>query len=261
MSQSALFAALSKAQAAAVSVEKDATNKFHKYNYASAEAMIAEAKQALGSAGLAVVPSSSLLREPREHEREQGAYCVLIAEWAVVHGDGGIHAISCEWPVIPEKGRPLDKALAAARTASLGYLLRDLLQLPRVEEGTDLDHDSRDNGANQPRPLPPRPQQPVVQPAPSGPATWSDMQRRSVKLAGSVLHDFTTPDEFAYAVGQIGAVTDDTPAGQAIAKAIGLLISERTAEIAGAPRPAIDEVGAKLVAKIRKYISEDRGQP
>jgi hypothetical protein len=142
----ALFAALAKAQSLAKLVEKDARNAFHKYNYASAEALIAEAKAALAECGLAVIPSELMIQEPRAAESECGAKAVLIAEWFVVHEAGGRHVIHCQWPVIPEKGRPLDKALAAARTASLGYLLRDLLQLPRVEEGTDLDHDSRDHG-------------------------------------------------------------------------------------------------------------------
>lgn len=140
----ALFAALAKAQGMAKLVEKDARNQFHKYNYASAEAMITEAKAALSACDLAVIPSELIAQEPMPLEAESGAKAVLIAEWFVVHSGGGRHVVHCRWPVIPEKGRPLDKALAAARTASLGYLLRDLLQLPRVEEGTDLDHDSRD---------------------------------------------------------------------------------------------------------------------
>ena len=51
-----IYAALAAAQALASSVEKDARNTFHKYAYASAEAMISEAKVALAQHGIAVVP-------------------------------------------------------------------------------------------------------------------------------------------------------------------------------------------------------------
>jgi hypothetical protein len=143
----ALFAALAKAQAHAKSVEKDARNTFHKYAYASAEAIITEAKESLAHAGLAVVPHSLVVSEASADLKAVGAAAMLHASWVVVHSDGGSMTVGCEWPIVPEKGRPIDKATAAARTASLGYLLRDLLQLPRVEEGTDLDHDSRDEPA------------------------------------------------------------------------------------------------------------------
>lgn len=149
--QTALYAALVKAQAAARGVEKDATNKFHHYNYVSAEAMIREAKQLLSDHDLAIVPTGSVLTDAptvdgtnEEWAKNARAAAVLCATWLVVHKLGGSLAIESGWPVAPEKGRPIDKACAAARTASLSYLLRDLLQIPRVEEGTDLDHNSRD---------------------------------------------------------------------------------------------------------------------
>lgn len=185
--RAALFAALARAQALAKSVEKDAVNKFHKYGYTSAEGMIAEAKQSLSACDLAVVPVSLVVRDPTVDERpvrdergeakgdaNKGARCVLTAEWLVVHKEGGSLAIACEWPVIPENGRPLDKALAAARTASLNYLLRDLLQLPRVEEGTDLDDDSRDG--HQHDEVPPRQ---VQRQPPARPVT--DDQRERIR--------------------------------------------------------------------------------
>jgi hypothetical protein len=41
------------------------------------------------------------------------------------------------WPVTLERGRPLDKAVAIASTSSLGYLLRDLLLMARVDPGDE----------------------------------------------------------------------------------------------------------------------------
>lgn len=153
--RTALFAALTKAQAKAHAVEKDAQNTYHRYAYVSAEAMIREAKEILTACDLAVIPTGSALDAPiaiahdatSSDEWLKNARCagVLRASWLVVHKDGGSVEVTSAWPVAPEKGRPIDKAVAAARTASLSYLLRDLLQIPRVEEGTDLDHDSRDD--------------------------------------------------------------------------------------------------------------------
>lgn len=149
-----LFDALAKAQAAARPVEKDGRNKFHNYNYVSAEAMIADAKEILAAHGLGIMPvRSDLLPNPgltimvstkQDGPKEYSAAGLLASTWLVIHGESGeTHEISGSWPIVPESGRPLDKATAAARTASLSYLLRDLLQLPRVEEGTGLDDDRR----------------------------------------------------------------------------------------------------------------------
>ena len=45
-----------------------------------------------------------------------------------------------DWPIVTGKGKPLDKAVASARTSSLGYLIRDLLVAPRVHPTDDMDH-------------------------------------------------------------------------------------------------------------------------
>ena len=57
--------------------------------------------------------------------------------------------MTLDWPIIPEKGRPWDKAHAGALTSSLAYFLRDLLLMPRVEEGTDMDSGDRDRKRQQ----------------------------------------------------------------------------------------------------------------
>lgn len=139
-----LATALAAAQASAHAVEKDATNSFHRYKYASAEAIIAEAKAALSGHGAALLPvEMSIVPAEALGSVAGGPAAILRTRWAILHGSDR-HEMSADWPIIPDKGRPFDKAVAAARTASLGYLLRDLLQLPREEEGTGLDDDSRD---------------------------------------------------------------------------------------------------------------------
>ncbi len=149
----ALYAAIVKAQASAKQIEKDATNQFHRYNYVSAEAMIGEAKEILAACDLAIIPVHSSIDDApsldasdteADYRKNARAAATIRASWLVVHVGGASHLISCDWPVAPEKGRPIDKAVAAARTASLSYLLRDFLQIPRVEEGTGLDDHARD---------------------------------------------------------------------------------------------------------------------
>ena len=130
-SRAALSAALVAAQRAAVGVHKSSRNSFHKYDYASAEQIIWVATKALTGAGLALICIAS------EITGEGQLY--LRRHFDLIHEGGGSKVLSQVWPIVPEKGRPLDKAVAAADTAGLGYLLRSLLLLPRVEKGTDLD--------------------------------------------------------------------------------------------------------------------------
>lgn len=136
-----LARALAGAQARAKAVEKDAQNTFHRYAYASAEAILGEAKLALEGSGIAVVPTSDTV----ERVGPEPSTLELRRVVTLVHQDGESLALSTVWPIVPDKGRPLDKAVASARTTSLAYLLRDLLLMPRVAEGEDMDHGSRDD--------------------------------------------------------------------------------------------------------------------
>lgn len=150
------YTAIAKAQADAVAVQKDAENKFHHYHYASTEAMITEAKSIMPKHGLALRRISNkimmMLGGSAPVEIDQGDTrakavapppAMLLTVWRLSHADGAYEDHSCEWPIVPEKGRPFDKATAAADTATLGYLVRDILMLPRVAPGTDLDDDAR----------------------------------------------------------------------------------------------------------------------
>jgi hypothetical protein len=139
-----LAAGLRSAQRAAASVTKDARNSHHGYRYASAEAILAEVKEPLAAHGLALMPTAFRVEAPSDPLRAAGVAAMLHSKWVLEHVCGETREIECDWFVVPDRGRPIDKALAAARTASLSYLLRDVLQLPRVEEGTGLDDDSRD---------------------------------------------------------------------------------------------------------------------
>jgi len=139
--QAALAAALNQAQGAAGAVSKASRNDYHRYKYASAEALIEEGRSALHGAGLALVPDSQSI------ELGTGdGLSVLKRTYTILHSGGGMLTMAQEWPVIPEKGRPMDKAVASAVTASLGYFLRDLLLMPRVDPADDLDSNTRETG-------------------------------------------------------------------------------------------------------------------
>lgn len=142
-----IAAALVAAQKSLKGVHKNAHNQHHRYDYASSESIFRECRDALFDHGLVVVPKASRTR----HE-ESGVW--LVREYAIVHEDGEALEAEQVWPVVPGNGRPLDKAIASAATASLAYFLRDLLLLPRVEKGVDLDDDERDT------PPPPAPRTP-----------------------------------------------------------------------------------------------------
>ena len=133
-----LSTALVQAQASCAAVEKG--NKSGQgYKYASAENMISEARVALNSSGLALLRVSSHVAWGDTSADGKTRVGSVFCDYLLVHTSGESLALSSETPAIVQAGRPDDKAVATALTYSLGYFLRDLLLLPRVEEGTDVD--------------------------------------------------------------------------------------------------------------------------
>lgn len=180
MSTGALAKALAKAQEKAKAVPHDSQNDYHKYWYTSAEAVIGEAKQALAGCGLAILPLSQELAA-------SGERVDLHRTFVLLHESGEERTIFVAVPVIPERGRPLDKAVAGASTTSLSYLLRDLLLMPRVDPDDDLaGREDRDPPAPQrqpaPRPTPP-PQKPAAPPAAAPAKPAQPREPLSVRLA------------------------------------------------------------------------------
>lgn len=150
-----LATALLAAQRALPSVTKDAKNSFHHYSYVSAEGMISACREVLHGAGLAVRRAGWKF----DGSPEGG---IVTSTFILTHAASG-EATSDEvtWPAIPEKGRPLDKALAGALTSSLGYYLRDLLLVPREDEA---EMDRRDDRTYEPRKSAPAPARPAPAP-------------------------------------------------------------------------------------------------
>lgn len=150
-----LYPALVKAAASAQAVGKDATNSYHKYAYASAESLLDEARAALTSAGLTAFPMGWTFEEspaPPTIFGDDGKPMAVRGVIGRMHVRYRLIHISAQWidfesstPVIPEKGRPEDKAEATALTYNFGYFVRGLLMLPRVEAGQV---DERKDAAN-----------------------------------------------------------------------------------------------------------------
>lgn len=137
-----LASALLAAQKALPSVGKDAKNSFHHYAYTSAEGMISACREALHGAMLTVRRAGWKF----DGSPEGG---IVNSTFVLSHGPTG-ESVSDEiaWICVPEKGRPIDKAMAGALTSSLGYYLRDLLLVPRED---DSEMDRRDDSTYQPR--------------------------------------------------------------------------------------------------------------
>lgn len=196
MDNANLSAALVAAQRAVDVVIKDAKNPHHNYDYASAEEVVAVASVALAGAELAFTEEGSsfsffpveLLKRADRSEKPYadgigGAHGILTVTYALVHVSGERQAITHSFPVVPEKGRPLDKALAASRTECLAYALRGLLLMERRPKGhqkrappkrTALDVSGRNDADRFPSPpaTMPQPQaQSIADPQRHGPST------------------------------------------------------------------------------------------
>jgi hypothetical protein len=136
-----LYAAMVKAATTAQAVGKDAQNSFHKYAYASAESLLDEGRTALTSAGLHAMtmgwvfdPAPIVIGADGEVVW-RGVIGRMFVRYRLVHTSGEWLDFEASTPVLPEKGRPEDKAEATALTYNAGYFIRGLLMLPRVEAG------------------------------------------------------------------------------------------------------------------------------
>lgn len=135
----ALYAALARAQAAAPDATPDAENTHHRYAYASAEQMIALGRACLAAEGLALLPTSTSVCDAALEGQKGQAWAKVVRSFVLAHAEGGATTWSVEWVFAPDRGRPWDKALAAALTSSLAYVYRDVLGIRRDgAEGDDI---------------------------------------------------------------------------------------------------------------------------
>jgi hypothetical protein len=150
-----IWIALARAQGLVRSVDKDATNTFHRYSYASAESVIDEARRVLSQCGLSAtqtglrviyhpLPEVAFVLDAKGNKRPAPQTGEIRMRLRVSHPDGGSLPIVTGWHWQTENGRPPDKAIAGATTTALAYALRGLLLIPRGLEGEDRP-DQRDD--------------------------------------------------------------------------------------------------------------------
>lgn len=138
--------ALVEAQKAVRVVRKDSENAHHRYKYASSDDLAAECKKALNASGLALCRIGCTVQPATET-----APANVVALYMLVHISGDSWKLDpVTVPAIPDKGRPLDKAVAGALTYSAGYTSLGLLQIERVDEN---DPDARRDDGEEPAPL------------------------------------------------------------------------------------------------------------
>lgn len=148
------------------------------YSYSSAESVLTTANGALAESGLALIPLEATLRVEGSG---QMAFYALYRTLVLSHQSGEFVPLHVNaWPVIPDKGRALDKVFAAALTESLSYVLRDLLQMRRGEvPGMNERNDEEPEEAPAPAPGAADGEPP---PGPPGPHANPEQVRRILKL-------------------------------------------------------------------------------
>lgn len=139
---SELDLALLGAQRDVVSIAKDAKNEFHNYRYVSSESMVAECRVALHNHGLVLssfgtstISAIDHTAINKESHLEVVTSVIVMRSFILSHpASGQSRTYNFPFAAVPEKGRPIDKAIAGAMTSSLNYFLRDLLLVPRGDE-------------------------------------------------------------------------------------------------------------------------------
>lgn len=127
-----IAAGLVKAQAHAKATERRGVSGDGTYKYATADDLVADGKEALAAGGLSLLVYGLFFEDGGK---------VICRSATLVHESGDCLAVGpLRWPVVSDRGRPMDKAVATAMTSSLGYMFRDLLCIPRTTaDGADMD--------------------------------------------------------------------------------------------------------------------------
>lgn len=155
-----LAAKLLTAQIAVDVAVKSARNDHHRFNYATADSVVAVAKEALNASGLVLVNTKWEIRgEPIAFsvgERDnQISGLTVAASFILLDSESEEKMeLSCELPYVPVKGRPVDKAALASLTEMRGYLALGLLGIERVDKDDvsgrdDTSPPSHDNRSQQ----------------------------------------------------------------------------------------------------------------
>jgi hypothetical protein len=164
--------ALIAAQQAVPSLPLDGYNAYHKYHYTRSETIIEAAKKALGECGLAFVPFEGTVDG---HDKEGENRFEWNCKYVIRHVCGEDVLFVRHWPICIEKGRPLDKATASARTSCLAYFFCDLLLIPRRNPPEEAEAEARNDAPPQQKA---RPQKPAKKSPPPPPVNGADLEKR-----------------------------------------------------------------------------------
>lgn len=144
----ALFAALADARLEVEPVSKDGQTKGSQaYKFASAQAILGLGGPLLAKHGLSLMPKSSNFDEP---------HMMLYREWHLLHRAGGRERLESMTPVVctqwSNSSQPIDKAMAAAMTVNHRFMMRDLLAIPAVDVGEEIENRSEEDVRSYARP-------------------------------------------------------------------------------------------------------------
>jgi hypothetical protein len=201
--------ALFEAQQAIDGVGKSSRNDFHKYQYVSAESMLAQCRPVLHSAGLLIRRDSFTV------DCDAGT---MNSAFTVTHvASNESRTFQFPWAFSAQKERPMDKAIAGALTTSLNYWLRDLLMIPRMDENEmDRRNDREFDPAPKKRKAVPAAPPPAEPPDVARAADAAFLNRRSVSALADemgpvwlsrVLKKCST--EIGRACASLDEITDD----------------------------------------------------
>ena len=125
--------ALVSAQAQISAAKKDGRNDYSKWMYVKAETLIAMSKHVFNDNGLAFDRKSDKLVY-------LNGFPVIESIFNLTHGPSQtVTEYTSSFPVVEKKGTALDRAYSASLTSGLAYKIRDVLQIPREEEGGGVD--------------------------------------------------------------------------------------------------------------------------
>lgn len=142
---------LAIAQAKATTVESDGYNAHHKYHYPTIAAIACRARQAMDAGGLFLTRISAQLVPMPKWLGNTGAAAMVECRYILGHKSGQrLPIIRVSAPVIPERGRPLDKATAGAITLAHRYLLAGLFNMGWQDPSEDPDQRNDNGGGNRP---------------------------------------------------------------------------------------------------------------
>ena len=120
---------------------KDGYNKRHEYSYTTTETLVRAGRDLLTGHGLCLLSSwrVTAIDLPKGDYGNQWVAGAIRITWTLAHTSGQYVVGTCDMPAIGSRARPPDKAVSAALTHALGYLIRGLLMLERVEDKHDVD--------------------------------------------------------------------------------------------------------------------------